>query len=162
MGKMFATANTKISIGTAIDDQDDDFVAADFTSQTWTEIGGTTNLGQIGDAAELITSNQIARGRTKKAKGTYNAGSMAIVCDLDPEDAGQTALVAAGGNRSNFAFKIEFDDAPAGGTPSTRYFIGLVMGTPEVFEDANSAKKLNATLEVNSNIVKVAAAEATP
>ncbi|MEQ8446922.1 MAG: hypothetical protein RIB57_13640 [Pelagibacterium sp.] len=160
MGKMFATANTKIFVGTAIEDQDDDFDAADFTGQTWTEIGGTTNLGQIGDAAELITSNQIARGRTKKAKGTVNAGSMAIVCDLDPGDAGQTALVAAGGAKDNYAFKIEFDDAPAGGTPTTRYFIALVMGTPEVYEEANSAKKLNATLEVNSNIVRVAAAEA--
>ncbi|WP_404404893.1 hypothetical protein [Pelagibacterium halotolerans] len=158
MGKMFATANTKIFIGGVTADQDTDFVEADFSGETWTEIGGTTNLGQIGDTAELITSNQITRGRTKKAKGTFNAGSMAIVCDLDPDDAGQTALAAAGGARDNYAFKIEFDDAPSGGTPSTRYFIGLVMGTPEVFEDANSAKKLNTTIEVNSNIVKVAAA----
>lgn len=160
MGKMFSTANTKIFVGAAIADQSDDFDATDFASETWTEIGGTTNLGQIGDTAELITSNQITSGRTKKAKGTFNAGSMAIVCDLDPDDAGQTALIAAGAARSNYAFKIEFPDAPASGTPSTRYFIALVMGTPEVYEDANSTKKLNATLEVNSNIVKVAAAAA--
>lgn len=157
MAKMHSTAGTKYFIGGALEDQDDAFDATDFTSVTWVEIKGTTNLGQIGDSAALITSDQINTSRTKKMKGVYNAGSMALVCDQDLTDPGQLALIAAGKSSSNFAFKIEATDAPIGGTPSQRLFIGLVMGTPETFDGANDVRKLQATIEINSNIVSVAA-----
>jgi hypothetical protein len=160
MGKMFSTAGTKYFIGGALSDKDGDFAEADFASISWTEIKGTTNLGQIGDSATLITSDQINTARTKKKKGTYNAGSMALVCDQDLTDPGQLALIAAGKSPNNFAFKIEATDAPVGGEPSQRLFIGLVMGTPETFEGANDARKLQANIEINSNIVLVAAEEA--
>lgn len=154
-------ARTKIYIGGVIADQDEDFVAADFTSQTWVRINGATNLSTIGDSYNLVTSDQIGVGRTKKGKGTANAGSQSLVFDLNMDDAGQVALFAAGTDpNNNYAFKIEWDDAPAGGTPTHRMFIALVMGTPEQYEGANDPKKLNAPLEINSNIVRVAKAEA--
>lgn len=160
MSHLFATAGSKLSIGVAKAFSGTDFVATDFTtgSPTWTVIGGTTNLGSAGDTSELITSNHIAEARTRKLKGTRNAGSMQVVCDLDYADAGQLALIAAEKAKETYAFKLEFNDAPAGGTPSVRYFVAMVMTAAEQLDEANSVMKLNTTLEIDSNIVRVAAA----
>jgi hypothetical protein len=154
------TAGTKIYIGGIVADQDTDFVEADFSSATWVEIGGTTDLGTVGDKSTLITSNRINITRTKKAKGTRDSGTMTIVCGLDYADDGQVAVLAAEKTKSNYGIKVAFDDAPVGGTPSLRYFIALMSGVEEGFAGANDEKKLTITLEVNSNIVKVDAASA--
>jgi len=163
MSLIFATAGSKLFIGPAKAFTGTDLTVTDFTtgSPTWTEVGGTTNLGSAGDTSELITSNQVAAARTRKLKGTRNAGSMQVVADLDYADAGQLALIAAEKAKETFAFKLQFNDAPAGGTPSVRYFVALVMSAAEAYEEANSVMKLNATLEIDSNIVKVVAAEAS-
>ena len=159
MSRLFATAGTKLFIGAAMAFDGDDLVASDFTSASWTEVKGTTNLGAAGDTSELITSNQIGSARTRKLKGTRNAGSMTVVCDLDYSDPGQLALVAAEKAKETYAFKLEFNDAPEGGTPSQRLFVALVMSASEELNEANSVMSLNATLEIDSNIVRVAAAE---
>lgn len=162
MSALFATAGAKIYIGPAKVFSDTDFIATDFTTglPTYTEIGGTTNLGSFGDISELITSNRVAAERTRKAKGTRNAGAMQIISDLDYADAGQLALIAAEKVRETYSFKVEFNDAPSGGTPSIRYFVALVMSSGEQLDEANSVMKLNTTLEIDSNIVRVAAAGA--
>jgi hypothetical protein len=162
MSILLATANTKIKIGAALASDGTDFDASDFTTALTSavEIGGTTNLGSAGDVSELISSNQIAVGRTRKAKGTRNAGSMQLICDIDLTNAGQIALIAAEKTSNSYAFAIEFPDAPVGGTPSRRLFAAFVMSASEQWDEANSVMKLNATLEIDSNIVRVAAAEA--
>ena len=166
MSLLLATAKTKIFIGPATLYPGRSMTAADFTAvgAGWTRILGTTNLGTAGDKSELITSNQIDSGdgeaRTRKAKGTRNAGSMELVMDLNPDDPGQIALIAAEKSRSTFAFKVEFDDAPQGGTSSTRLFVALVTSAAEGFDEANSSIKLNSMLEIDSNIVRIAAAAA--
>ncbi|ALK09500.1 phage tail tube protein [Blastochloris viridis] len=156
--RLFATAGSKLFIGPAKAFTGTDFTASDFTSTTWTEIGGTTNLGATGDTAELITSTQISDARVRKMKGTRNAGSATIVCDVSYDDPGQLALIAAEKTEDSYAFKLQFNDAPAGGTPSIRYFVALVMGASEELNEANNIAKLNVTLEIDSNIVRVAAA----
>jgi len=166
MSRLFVTAGTKVSIGPAKEFTGTDLVAADFTTgtPTWTRITGTTNIGGAGDTAELVTSTQIDPGtlqsRVRKGKGARNAGSMAIVADLNPTDPGQLALVAAEKESTSYMIKVEFTDAPTGGTPSIRYFLAFVMSAGEQWDEANSAMKFNATLEIDSNIVRVAAAEA--
>lgn len=159
MSHIFPTAGMKAHIGPAKASNGSDFSASDFTtgSPTWTEIGGTTNLGSTGDVSALITSDQINVKRTRKAKGTRNAGSMQIICDLDYADPGQLALIAAEKVKDSFAFRMTLDDAPSGGTPSVRYFVGFVMSVTEQYEEANGTLKLAATIEIDSNIVKVPA-----
>jgi hypothetical protein len=137
-------------------------VATDFTtgSPTWTPIGGVTNMGAFGDTAELISSKVIAEKRVRKAKGTQNAGSQQIVCNLDYSDDGQLALRAAAKTKDTYAFRVTFNDAPTGGTPSIRYYTGLVMSASEQFNEADNVMELQITVELDSNIVEVAAAEA--
>lgn len=159
---LYPVAGSKIFIGGVKATQAADFAASDFASQTWTEIDGWSQMGAIGDSAQTITASLINRGRDVKQKGTRNAGSMQNVFAKIAADTGQAALLAAEKTSSNYAFKIEFDDAatsPASPTPqpSKVYFVGLVTSAQEAGGAANTVQNLNSTIEINSNIVPVAA-----
>ncbi len=156
--RIYATAGSRLYIGTALSAAGADLTSASFAGQIWTEIGGTTNLGGAGDTSQLISSNRIAESRVRKAKGTRNSGSMQVVCDIDPADAGQIAVIAAEKTDPSYAFRLVFDDAPSGGSPSERLFAAFVMGAAETYNEANSAMALQISLELDSNIVRVAAA----
>lgn len=156
MAGIFATAGAKLFIGAQLNAKAADFVLGDFASQSWVEVNWLENIGAFGDEAAAITFDAIGEGRTQKLKGNRNAGDMSIVCALDYEDSGQIALRAAEATDYNYAFKVEFDDAPTGsGDPSERYFIGLVMSARETLDTANNVMKMNVVVAINSNIVRV-------
>lgn len=156
---LYPVAGCKIYIGGALADKSVDFAAADFTSQTWVLINGWQQMGAFGDTSQIITSSLIGEGRDKKLKGTRNGGQMSNVFSIIPTDPGQIALIAAEKSQSNFAFKVELNDKPTGTDPtaSQRLFIALVNTAQETGGEANTVRNLNATLEINSNIVPVAA-----
>ena len=158
---LYPVAGLKIYIGGTKATQVADFVAADFSAVTWVEIDGWSQMGAIGDAAQTITTSLINRGRDVKQKGTRNAVSMQNVFAKIAADAGQLALIAAEKTSSNYAFKIEFDDAatsPASPTPqpSKIYFVGLVTSAQQAGGSANTVQNINSTIEINSNLVSVA------
>jgi hypothetical protein len=159
---LYSVAGCKLYIGGVLDDQSDDFVASDFSSVEWTEVSGWSQCGAIGDTSQVITTSLIGEGRDKKMKGTRNAGSMQNVFACDDTDAGQIALIAAEKTNKNYAFKIELNDAASGPpspvpVPSMRYFIGMVMSASEQGGEANTVRNLDCTIEINSNVVRVAA-----
>lgn len=156
---LYPVAGMTISIGGILADQATDFIATDFDSQSWTLVDGWSQMGSLGDAGALITTSIISRGRDVHQKGTASAPSMTNVFAQNTADAGQALLVAAGApsNKNNYAFKIVGSDS-LGVSASIRYFIGLVMGTPEAGGSANTILNLNVNIQVNSNIVRVAAA----
>ncbi|SCM70039.1 conserved hypothetical protein [uncultured Pleomorphomonas sp.] len=157
---IYATAGSKLYIGGVLAMKSTDFVESDFTSQVWTEIGGLEGLGKLGDTSEAISVKLVGESRTKKLKGTRDAGTMEIVAALDASDTGQLAAITAEKSKDSYAFKLVLNDAPAGGTPSERKFIALVMSAEEQFDQANNEMKLNISLAVNSNVVRTEAAEA--
>lgn len=154
---IFATAGSKVFIGPATPAQSADFEKEDFESLTFVEIGWIETIGQFGDESSEITFEAIGEGRTQKLKGVRNAGNLELVCGVDPSDAGQSALRAAELTPHDYAFKIQFNDAPpeSGSTPSLRYFIAKVMTAREQLDGANNVVRLAATLGINSNIVIV-------
>ena len=158
MSTLYPVAGCKIYIGGVLSDKATDFVASDFSGETWVEIDGFTNMGAIGDNAQVITTPLINRGRDVKQKGTANAGSMDLEFAQIVADAGQIALVnaAAPSDKNNYAFRMDLNDAD-GGAPSKRYFIGLVASAEESGGGANTIRMLKAKVEINSNIVQVAA-----
>lgn len=159
-GNLYPVAGCKIYIGGVLTPQNADFDEADFAGQSWVEIDGWQQMGAFGDTAEVVLFNLINRGRDLKQKGTANAGQMQNVFAHLPSDEGQIDLLVASAptNKDNYAFKIELNDTPSGGsTPSTRYFVGLVMSAEEAGGGANDPRNLNATVEINSNIVRVGA-----
>lgn len=159
---IFTTAGAKLFIGMVLQPKTADFVALDFQPQTWIEIAPLEGLGTLGDAAEAVTFTSLSNSRRMKIKGARDAGTVEVVAGLDYSDPGQIALLAAEKSKHNFAFKIVLPDAPEGGTPSERLFIAMVMSATEAYEQADNVMKLNASLGVNSNVVRVNAAAGTP
>ncbi len=155
---LYPVAGCRIYIGGVLSDKNSDFVAADFSTQVWTEIDGWSSSGSIGDTGALITTPLINRGRDAKQKGTSNAGQMQNEFVALPTDAGQILLLAASApsNKNNYAFRDDLNDA-SGGAPSKRYFVALVMNAEEAGGGANTMRMVKSTFEVNSNIVRVAA-----
>ena len=157
---IFATNGAKFYIGGVKNSTSADLTLADFASETWVEINETENLGSLGDTASEITFDGISSSRTRRKKGTRSAGTMEVVCGIDYADAGQIALIAAEKMPHDYAFRLVFNDAPAGGTPSERMFVAAVASAAEALDTANNIMKLNASLWVNSNVVRVNAAGA--
>ena len=157
---IFATKGSKIFIGGAMGSGNTDLLLTDFSGQTanWKQIRETEGLGSLGDTSEEISFATIDRPRTRRFKGVRNAGTLELVCGIDYADEGQLALLAAEKSDEEYAFKIVLNDAPSGGTPSERYFVAMVGSAVEAFDQANNVMKLNASLWVNSNIVRVNAA----
>ncbi|WOI55130.1 hypothetical protein [Palleronia sp. LCG004] len=151
---IFATAGSKLFIGPVTDDKSEDFTLADF-SGSWTQIKHVESLGTLGDEATEISFTSIGSNRTRRFKGTRNAPPMEVVTGIDYSDPGQQALLAAEKTPHDYAFKIEFNDASPGGSPSERYFIAKVGSASEALDTANNVMKLNASLWVNSNVVRV-------
>lgn len=159
MADLFPVAGAKIYIGGAKDTQATDFVATDFSGETWVEIDGWETAGGYGDTAETITTQLINRGRDVKQKGTRNAGQMTNQFAEIVGNAGQTAMIAAEASSNNYAFQIVYDDIPDGGTSGTTdIFVGLVTSWNRSSGGANTVRMREANIEINSNIVTVAAA----
>jgi hypothetical protein len=157
MADLFAVAGAKIYIGAAMAAPSSDVTEATFNAVSWTQIKDWMQCGSFGDAAALISTQIIDRQRDVKQKGTRNAGSVQNVFAINVDDPGQLALIAAEKSRSNFPFKIEWNDAPEGGTPTINLFVGLVMSAQIAGGGPNNVRSLNSTIEINSNIVEVPA-----
>lgn len=158
MADLFAVAGAKIYIGAAMAAPSDDVTEATFAAVVWIQIKDWMTCGEIGDARALITTPLIDRDRETKQKGTANAGSSQMVWATNTSDPGQQDLIAASNTKSNYPFKIEWDDAPEGGTPTIYYFMGLPMSARFGGGGPNTVRSLAATIEINSNIVDVPAA----
>ena len=159
MSDLFPVAGAKIYIGGTKSTQTADFTATDFSAVSWTEVDGWEQCGAFGDTAQVITTALINRGRDVKQKGTANAGQMQNVFSFVSGDSGQAAMKAAatGANKNNYAFKIVWDDS-LGVSGTTHYFVAMAMNWTNAGGSANTIRNINSTLEINSNIVEVAAA----
>ncbi|MEM1371469.1 MAG: hypothetical protein AAGG72_04470 [Pseudomonadota bacterium] len=152
-------AGARFYIGGATATQAANFQASDFSGETWVEVDGWETAGAVGDEATVITTPLINRGRDLKQKGTRNAGSMTNQFAFLSGDSGQAAMSAAEQATSNYAFRIVYDDVPSGGsTGTTLYFVGLVNSWRRQNGGPNTARMIEANVEINSNVVPVAAA----
>lgn len=158
MANNYPVAGMRIYIGGVLAKKNSDWVAADFAGQSWTEIGGWETMGPLGDAVADIVTPLINTGRDDHQKGTASSPTRSDVFVAIDDDAGQILLVAAGqpSNKNNYAFRVDGNESGVS-TVSKRYFMGVVMGTPEQGGGANTARKISATTQPNSNIVRVAA-----
>lgn len=159
MGDIVDVAGARIFIGQTHATKTADFVAGDLSGDTFTEIDGWDTMGEYGDTAAKVTAQLINRNRDIKLKGTRDAGTMSNTFAFVHGDGGQAALRAAEKAKSNYAFKVVYDDAitPSTGTGTTQYFIGLVMTVKDNGGGANVVRTLSADIEINSNVITVAA-----
>lgn len=160
MSDLFTVAGSHFYIGSAaMTVPTADVTESTFSGVSWIEVDGWETMGPIGDAASEIATDLINRGRTVVQKGTRRSPAQQHNFAINTGDSGQQAMLAAEATKSNYPFRIVFDDAPSGGTPSEKKFIGLVMSAQEQGGGANTTRMLQCTVSPNTNIVtKVAAA----
>lgn len=104
-------AGEKLYIGGALPDKAVDYVAADFTSQTWVLVDGYASRPPLGDQSAEIATDLINRGRTVVQKGTRRSPAGEHRFAAIANDPGQVALKAAADSNASFAFKLVKDDA---------------------------------------------------
>lgn len=157
-------AQTRLYMGGALDlaHVGRALTAEDFGGQTWLPIEKAVDLGRlqtIGEASSRSGSRS-GNGRGTRTKISSGVGSYEPRFHLALDRPGQAALLAAEATDDDYAFRLALADAPAGGTPSARYFIATVGGLAEVFGGPNDEPMLVADLWINSSILRVAAAPA--
>ncbi len=128
----------------------------DFETDSYTEVGEVEDLGEFGDTAEEVTFTALKDRRTRKFKGSFNAGTLTIVCGADPSDAGQDALRSAFASDFDYNFKVMLNDAvTSGGVPTTLYFRGKVMSKGRNVGQVNNVVRQTFAVGINSEILEV-------
>jgi hypothetical protein len=159
MSDVFAFAGGKLFIGGALAPANN-LTASSFSGQSglWTECKPLESISAIGDTSQEVTFDDVASSRTFIKKGSRRGSTMNVRLGWNNADQGQAALATAMGTNLDYAFKVVFSDAPAGGTPSERMFVGQVGSFVEEPGDANSIVRVAVDIRINSNVVRVAAA----
>jgi hypothetical protein len=130
-----------------------------FEADTYTQVGGVVDLGELGDEAAEVTSDRLSENRTRKFKGTRNAGTIAVVVDYIDDDAGQAAMDAAEATDFNYNFYVELNDAASGDTNgSRRWFRGKIMSEKMAVGGANNMVRVTYNIGIDSAIVAADAA----
>jgi hypothetical protein len=143
-------SGTKIEIGPVAADNVD--TASEYAALTpYTVVGKVESIGDFGDERSAVTFNEIGAGRIQKAKGSADAGTIALTVAYVSADPGQLALEAALNNINNFAFRVTFPDG------AIQYFRGLVMSKKRSIGTADNVLKRTFNIGINSEILDVAA-----
>ncbi|MBD8677926.1 hypothetical protein [Sphingomonas sp. CFBP 13720] len=124
--------------------------AAGYGALTFTEIGGIEKIGTIG-ASFAKVEFQPLKGPKVKHKGSVDYGSLAPTLAHDDADAGQNLLRASAASNAEYTFMVTLPDG------AIRYFEGRTFGYPEAIEGADTIVMATPTVEINTEIVKVAA-----
>lgn len=138
-----------------------DLTAAEYAALTWTTVGEVEDIGEFGDTFSTASFVSLADGRTRKYKGTADAGDVTIALGLDNSDAGQTALKAAHADRSkgNYPIRITLNDGDPSATPvvppTTYYMLAKVTKNTTAAGKADNVVRRNVSISINSAITEV-------
>lgn len=125
--------------------------AAGYAALTYTEVGQIDRLGAIG-ASYAKVEFQPLKGPKQKHKGSVDYGSLGPTMAHDDGDAGQTILRTKSDTNDLISVQVTYPDG------AKRYFQARVFGYPETVDGADSIITAAPTLEINTKVVKVAAA----
>lgn len=102
---------------------------AAFAALTYVAIGKVGNRGDLGPDTNIVNYPTLDTSVQYKQKGITDAGDFEIEVAYAAQDPGQLLLRAAALTPWNYAFKIEFNDAPSGVSAGTVvYNAGIVTG----------------------------------
>ena len=147
-------AGSKISIGPV---NASAATPTDYQALSYVEVGEVENIGEFGDSFNEVNFTALSDRRVRKFKGSRNAGNIQLTIGHDSANTGQTNLNAALETDFDYAFRVELDDAGSGtgAAPTTFYFRAKVMAAPITPGDTETIVRINATLGINSDILKI-------
>lgn len=108
-------------------------------------VGEVTNVGEFGKQFELVTHQPLATRGVKKAKGSFNNGSLNPQLALDEDDAGQIILNEALESDEPYVVSITMDNG------DVYYMEALVMGRPVTIGGVDDIVTASPTLEITHN-----------
>lgn len=156
MGDITTASGAKVFIGPVTTSATD--TASEYAALTYTEIGLVETLGEFGDEAASVNFTALNDARVRKAKGSRNAGTLALTIGRDPTDPGQIALEAAQATNFKYAFKVVYPDRPnPTGTDTIEYFRALVMSNRRNVGNADNVIRVAYPLDIDSPITTVPA-----
>lgn len=132
------------------------FISASPLSPTpvWTEVGEIANYGAFGRVYQEIKVDSIGERGTRKLKGTYDDGNIALQLNRDPQDAGQALLITARDSDDDYSFKIELNDQRAGMTTPTRItFSAQVLSYTLNPQGPNNVVAAECTISIQSGTI---------
>lgn len=135
------SAGAKISASVALPAT---FDAAGYAALTYTEIGSVESIGAFGREYALVEFNPLGERGTKKFKGSFNEGQLALTLALDNTNAGQDLLRANVNADGALSFKVALKDG------TVYYFIALVMNNPIEIGSVDQITMTNVNLEITT------------
>lgn len=120
------------------------FNAAGYNALTFVNVGEITDLGEFGREYNLITHNPIDTRATKKLKGSFNEGQMAMTVALDTDDAGQIICKTASQSDADFYIKVVAQNG------DKYFFPAKVMSFKRGFGSVDSVVTAAISLEITS------------
>lgn len=126
MAQVYPIAGSKLYIGGRVTAKGA-VVAADFSGQSWTEVGGWASAGTIGDTQEVGEQSLINEKRVRKFKTILNGGTMENQHVPMATDPGQILFKQAIDDCQPYAFKIEW-----GGDCAPESVVTISVATPAV------------------------------
>ena len=141
-----SSAGASLSIGTTAAATTE----AEYAADTYSAVGFLESIGDFGDTWNPISFTGLSDARVQKLKGSQDGGDVSFTFAFDDTDAGQAALMVAHADATgNYNIKVEF----SGG--EIRYFKAQIMQLSESAPNADSILMVNASMSINSAIVKV-------
>lgn len=133
---------------------------AEFKAISYTTIGEVSEIGEFGDERTIVPWISLADGRTRKARGSADAGDLQVTFAYDAADTGQdalaTAFAVASQSLDQYPFRVRLNDATGLGSPAnigtTYYFGGKItqLRTQSISND-NIVTKV-ATIAINTAV----------
>ena len=133
---------------------------ATFKAISYTPIGEVSEIGEFGDERTIVPFISLADGRTRKSRGSADAGDIQITFAYDASNAGQdalaTAFAVASQNLDQYPFRVRLNDATGTGSPAnvgTTYYFGAKitqLRTQAISNDGIVTKV--ATLAINTAV----------
>lgn len=127
---------------------------AGFEALVFSDVGEVTNLGEFGASFSVVSYTSLSTAVVVKRKGSKNNGSLNMTIGRDPTDAGQ-ALLKSGSDGANsslvYSHRVTFNDG------SIQYFTGQIFSYNTTVGEADSIVNASALVEIDNNIIEVAA-----
>ena len=123
--------------------------ATGFNALTMTLVGEVTDLGEVGREYNVVNHNPISDRRTKKIKGSYNAGSIALQFGRDFADAGQQLLFAAVASDAEYSMVIILQNG------KKLYFTGLVTSFKTSVGSVDQITAGTCQIELQGDVLEV-------
>lgn len=136
----------------------------DFQAVSYTVIGEVAEIGEFGDERTIVPFISLTDGRTRKARGSADAGDLQITFAFDGDDAGQAALRAAFEVQSQTAdqypFRVRLNDGSVGsptGVGTSYYFGGKITQLRQQSISNDNIVTMVAIIAINTEVFDAAA-----